>query len=246
MGVVNSLAVTYVSFIADDDFRRVVASVLEPVVEHTEHIDIHKNTIDPFTAVFDAMLQHITLDAWLKQEHARQRQKTLQNKIGDFHQRLIGKLADCQSLETGHIIDVHCSSKQVIAEIKNKFNTTKGNHKKQIYDDLAQALTSATYQDHVAYYVEIIPKAGHRYNDVFTPSDNLSGQSRPSNERIRRIDGYSFYALITDVPDALEQVYKALPRVISDVLDLPPEFTQRIYDDERIGDLFARAYHTNK
>lgn len=240
------MAVTYVPFIADDDFLEVVDGVLTPIVEHTQQIDIHKNTIDPFAAVFDAMLQHITLDAWLKQEHARQRQKTLQNKIGDFHQQLIGKLADCQSLETGHIIDVHCPSKRVVAEIKNKFNTTKGNHKKQIYDDLAQALTSATYQDHVAYYVEIIPKARHRYNDVFTPPDNLSGQSRPSNERIRRVDGYSFYALVTDVPDALEQVYQALPRVISNVLNLPPELTQRIDDDEHIDDLFTRAYHADK
>jgi hypothetical protein len=134
----------------------------------------------------------------------------------------------------------------VIAEIKNKYNTTKGNHKKQIYDDLTAVLALPQYEAHRGYYVEIIPKSGRRYDDVFTPPDNVSKQRKLRNENIRRIDGYSFYALITDVPDALEQVYKALPRVISDVLDLPSELTQSIYDDERIGDLFARAYHTNK
>jgi len=238
--------VIYVPFVADDDFREVVASVLVPVVENTQNIDIYKNTIDPFAAVFDAMLQHITLDAWLKQEHARQRQKTLQNKIGDFHQRLIGKLSDCQSLETGHIIDVHCASKQVIAEIKNKYNTTKGNHKKQIYDDLAAALELAQYQDHVGYYVAIIPKNKQRYNKVFTPPDNLTHQTRQENERIRHIDGYSFYALLTDIPDALQQVYEALPKVIGDVLELPPPVTQHIVTDDHISNLFARAYHTDE
>lgn len=232
----------YVPFITNTDFREVVASVIVPVVAHTQNIDVHKNTIDPFAAVFDAMLQHITLEAWLTQEHARQRQKTLQNKIGDFHQRLIGKLADCQSLGTGHIIDIHCAAKRFVAEVKNKYNTTKGNHKKQIYDDLAAALASPQYQNHVGYYVEIIPKTGQRYDEVFTPPDNLSSQRRPSNENIRRIDGYSFYTLVTDIPDALQQVYEALPRVIGDILELPPSLIQRIYEDDHISDLFTRAY----
>ena len=55
-----------------------------------------------------------------------------------------------------------------------------------------------------------------RYDEPFTPPDKNTGTNAYANESIRRIDGASFYTLVTGVEDALEQVFRTLPQVIMD------------------------------
>ena len=62
--------------------------------------------------------------------------------------------------------------------------------------------------------MQTFPKRPTRYNHPFTPSDKKTSTLCPSNELIRRIDGASFYALVTGYEDALEQIFNALPLVI--------------------------------
>ena len=45
--------------------------------------------------------------------------------------------------------------KMIIADIKNKFNTTKGNHKVNIYDDLDKILNSPEFKEYAGYYIEL-------------------------------------------------------------------------------------------
>jgi competence CoiA-like predicted nuclease len=77
------------------------------------------------------------------------------------------------------------------------------------------------YKGYTAYYVETIPRPKKNksqiYNVPFTPSDKQTKTSRPTNNLIRKIDGQSFYALVTGVPDALEQLYDAIPIVIGNL-----------------------------
>jgi len=105
-----------------------------------------------------------------------------------------------------------------IAEIKNKHNTTKGNHKIAIYDDLESQLTSKS-EDTVAYYVEILPRNGKSYNDEFTPSDNRTSERRPVNHNIRQIDGQSFYEIVTGNKNALRELYELLPEVTTEIMN---------------------------
>ncbi|WP_010129810.1 Eco47II family restriction endonuclease, partial [Haemophilus sputorum] len=65
----------------------------------------------------------------------------------------------------------------------------------------------------VGYYVEILPVNGKTYDKPFTPSDNKTKTRRPENDRIRQIDGKSFYERVTGNPNALEDLYKMLPEV---------------------------------
>lgn len=204
--------------------------------------DIHSNVIDPFSAVFDSVLQNLTITDWLTQENHRQIQKTLQNKIGTFHQEVIGKTAGGESLQTGKIVDVKFSGKKIIAEIKNKFNTTKGNHKKEIYDDFAAILAMPEYEDYTGYYVEIIPKRPVRYNKPFTPPDNVTNKQRPENQRIRVIDGYSFYDLVTGIAGSLEMLYQAIPYVVGDIMKLDSSKVDKIVKDHNYKFLFEKAY----
>ena len=113
-------------------------------------------------------------------------------------------------------MDLKGEDKSFIAEIKNKHNTTKGNHKKSIYDDIESCLPEN--EGVTGYYVEILPKNGKSYDEVFTPSDNVTKKNRSGNERIRRIDGQTFYEKVTNNADALKELYELLPTVTAEIL----------------------------
>jgi hypothetical protein len=207
------------AFISNEDLYEQVKRVLDISKNASDKAEgnLFKNAIDPFSAVFDASIQGITLRQWLEQEKARQTQKTLQNALGNFHQEVLGAVKDWESLGTGNIFDLKNDSLKIIAEVKNKYNTTKGNHKVAVYDDLSSQL-NARYEGYTAYYVEIIPKNKAIYDKPFTPSDNRTHRRRPTMENIRVIDGKSFYHLATGDPEAIKKLYYILPDVINDIL----------------------------
>jgi hypothetical protein len=134
----------------------------------SEEKALYKNIIDPFSALFDASFHGISLTEWLKSEKIRQIQKTFQNEIGTFHQEILGSIDGWENLGTGGVVDVINKERKIIAEVKNKFNTTKGNHKIAIYDDF-QSLLDGKYSGYTAYYVSILTKK--RINKPFTPPD---------------------------------------------------------------------------
>jgi len=206
-------------FISDEDLYKQVKHVLDIARDTSEKAEsrLFENTVDPFSALFDAIFQGISLKQWLKQEKARQTQKTLQNALGDFHQEILGSIPGWKSLGKGNIFDLKNDKLKIIAEVKNKYNTTKGNHKVAIYDDLGGQLKSG-YKGYTAYYVEIIPKNKIAYNKPFVPSDNRTHKRRPERKDIRVIDGKSFYHLATGDCEAIKKLYNALPGVIYDIL----------------------------
>jgi len=228
------------SFISNKDLYGQVEMVLNTAAAASRESEtkLYKNVVDPFSALFDASWQGINLDQWIRQEKSRQTQKTLQNAIGEFHQNILGSVLGWKNLGKGNIADLSNENKKIIAEIKNKFNTTKGNHKIAIYEDFKK-LVDKDHKDYVCYYVEIIPQAKKEYDKPFCPSDNRKGKRKPKNTKIRVIDGRSFYALATGEKDALEKLYLVLPQVIGDLLG----DNQNIVENAReFQELFYRAY----
>lgn len=204
--------------------------------------DIHKNKVDPFSALIDSMLQGIPLSSWVTQEKVRQNQKTLQNYIGLFHQSIIASFDGWEDLGTGKIIDIRNKQRTIVAEIKNKFNTTKGNHKIEIYREIKEVLEQPEHIGFIGYYVEIIPSGRGKatiYNKQFTPPDNLKGQRADPRDDIRVIDGRSFYEIVTGDKNALAQLYHSLPTMIRNALGhtaLQPE------QEELFMQLFEKAF----
>lgn len=229
----------YLDYISDEDLTSHVKSVLDKanIAKEKVEVKIKSNKIDPFSAVFDASYQEIFLSLWLEQEKMRQVQKTLQNAIGEFHQNILGSVNGWEDMKTGSVFDLRSKRRKVIAEVKNKYNTTKGNHKVRIYDDLVKGLRD--HNGFTAYYVEIIPKGKDGYNKPFVPPDNVLKKRRKENEKIRVIDGEGFYALVTGQEDALEKLYLALPRVIRDILG--SNFV--IESEDMYYNLFNDAFH---
>lgn len=225
--------------------RNKIKEVLKPIVKSAFEAEKHgdkemrKNTIDVFSATIESTIKGISMEEWLKQERQRQVQKTLQNQIGELHQKILGTLPGVENLGTGQIVDLKIDDRKAVAEIKNKHNTTKGNHKKNVYDDIAACLPQD--KEGVGYYVEILPKNGKAYNQPFTPSDNVSKTKRASNEKIRQIDGNTFYGLLADDPNALREVYEMLPGLTAEILK--EEFNEDRNPSEHLAiDEFERIY----
>ncbi|MBQ7287788.1 MAG: Eco47II family restriction endonuclease [Candidatus Gastranaerophilales bacterium] len=227
------------SYISNEKLYSCVEHVICPVVNAIEEKEqtLYDNVIDPFSAVFDSIINKISLSQWLEVEKSRQVHKTLQNGIGTFHQSLIGNIDGWEDLGTGQIVDLRNKERKIIAEVKNKYNTTKGNHKPVIYDDLKLKLDSCGDDQYIGYYVEVIRKCRTKYCKPFTPSDNTTHEKRPEHPRIKVIDGESFYTLATGSETALVDLYRVLPKIVCEIVGYD------IKMDEMYSILFEKAYN---
>ena len=130
--------------------REKIKEILMPIVMQAyetkdSNLDIRKNTLDIFSASIDSAIRGISLQEWESQERQRQIQKTLQNQIGELHQKVLGTLEGVSDLGVSQVVDLEGSG--FIAEVKNKHNTTKGNHKIAIYDRLGNLVFTDDSQE---------------------------------------------------------------------------------------------------
>lgn len=228
----------YLPFIEDSDLIKEVEMVIGDLLDEkrSKQQDIYKNTIDPFSAVFDSFVSGIGLFTWLQKEDSRQIQKSLQNRIGEFHQNVLGSCHGWEVIDS--VIDIKNDEKRIIAEIKNKYNTTKGSDKKVIYENLENQLGNK-FTGYVGYYVEVVPRTATRYNVPFTPSDNILKKRKQTREDIRKIDGFSFYDLVTGMEGSLKMLYTVIPQVMEKVAGLEASI---IKDDPLYSQIFSRTY----
>lgn len=233
---------TYVSFVPDHiletEIRHLINIARQAKVQSKEKFG--KNVIDPFAAIFEIAGFGIDHATWLESEMTRQAQKTLQNHIGTFHQNVLGTVSGWQNLGTGSVVDLVNHERKIIAEVKNKYNTVSGGKLAELYATLDSLVMpkASSYKEYTAYYVTIIPKRPTRYDQLFTPSDKNKGARCPSNELIREIDGGSFYAMATGEPNALQNLYDALPAVIETVIG----DTYQVRDREVLKSYFTAAF----
>lgn len=200
-----------------------VRNAIQPHIVSIERLEreydsrsLEKNTLDCFGAVIDSAVQQISLTEWREQEKSRQIQKSKQNILGALHEDLLSCIEGVERVEVGGIYDIRCNNKRLIAEVKNKHNTTKGNHKNQIYKDAESVLGSLP--GFTAYYVEMLPKNGKRYNKPFIPPNNRTHSREVERSDIRVVDGKTFYEIITGEPDYLDKLYGLLPEIIDSLL----------------------------
>jgi hypothetical protein len=231
----------YVNFVDDVTFKSLVGELLKLGKEAKSKAinEFDRNTIDPFSILWEMSSFGSSFDEWYQSEISRQAQKTLSNHIGMFHQNFLGCVEDWEDLGVGKMVDLVNHKRKIIAEVKNKHNTVTGAKQVDVYKELESLVmpNGQVYKGYTAFYVEIVPKKPERYNKEFTPSDKKTSTKCQSNEKIRRIDGASFYKLVTGVDDALQQVFKSLPIVIKDVYK---EFN--IGDSHGALEYFKKAY----
>lgn len=141
------------NFISEERLTCICQEIVDTGISAIKNSEatFHDNIVDPFSAIFDSAISGISLSEWIEREKARQMQKTLQNCIGSFHQKVLGSICGWEDLGTGGIVDIKNEKSKIIAEVKNKWNTTKGNHKVRIYDDINNLLKQPMHRGFTGY-----------------------------------------------------------------------------------------------
>lgn len=204
-------------YISDEKLLSEIEYLLKKAKDKREKAErtFNSNVIDPFGAIFESpgFSSH---REWRNAELVRQCQKTIQNHVGAFHQKILGHVDGWEDMGIGGIVDLVNEERKIIAEVKNKYSTVTGGDLADKYKGLDELISPkhSRFKDYCAYFVNIIPRKPIKSDVPFTPSNKGSGTSCPINQNIRIIDGASFYELVTGRPHALKELYSVLPQSI--------------------------------
>ena len=220
----------YVEFVSDEDLlecvRKVVDSyqTLDENITPTSILTESKNTIDEFKTIFDVCVNQISFDEWSKIELTRQQDKTINNKIGEFHQELLGKVNGWVDLGVGDEteIDLKKEDNTVFIELKNKYNTMNSSSEKTCREKLEKVIEK--YPDATAYWAYVISKN-------YKSECRVWKYQQREDERIKRISGDRLYAMITGDSQALEKTFDAIPKAIVEILSEDYRLSK---DDEKL------------
>lgn len=216
------------SFISEKDFTNHVKATIDKYGEKLESFDIvrfNKNIIDPIKMIFDKTVYQSSWEEIVSNEIFRQRDKSNNNDIGYFHQRIFQYIANCHVPENGKeggwdvifqkpdgitLPDgdiVHT----IYVEMKNKHNTMNSSAAGKTYIKMQSQLLDD--DDCACFLVEAIAKKSQNVKW----STTVDGKS-VSHKKIRRVSLDQFYALVTGEEDALFQMCMVLPEVIERVV----------------------------
>lgn len=233
----------YVEFVSDEDFLICVKHVIDFYLsdEYQEApmtvLKESKNDIDAIKTIFDVTVKQIGFDGWANKELERQQDKTINNKIGEFHQELLGKVDGWVDLGIGDEteIDLKKDDNTVFIELKNKHNTMNSSSTKTCREKLENVI--GQYPNATAYWAYIISRKYKSENRVW----KYQGRE---NEKIRRISGDLLYEMITGDPNALEKVYEAIPKAVVDLLG--EDYKLLPYDEKLMKEFQEFIYHNSK
>lgn len=216
------------TYISEEDFRKHVAATIEKYGEKLESYDIkkfNKNIIDPIKLIFDKIVYQTTWKEMVGNEIFRQRDKSNNNDIGYFHQRIFQYMANCHVPDNGKEggWDVIYQNENgitlpdgdvvhtIYVEMKNKHNTMNSASAGKTYIKMQSQLLDD--DDCACFLVEAIAQKSQNIKWETTVD-----QKKVSHRRIRRVSLDQFYALVTGQDDAFYQMCMILPQVINDVV----------------------------
>lgn len=217
------------SFISEKDFTNHVKDTIDKYGEKLESFDIvrfNKNIVDPIKMIFDKTVYQISWDEIVGNEIFRQRDKSNNNDIGYFHQRIFQYINNCHVPDNGteggwdvifqvpegitlpEGVFVHT----VYVEMKNKHNTMNSAAAGKTYIKMQSQLLDD--DDCACFLVEAIAKKSQNIKW----STTVDGKS-VSHKKIRRVSLDQFYALVTGQEDAFYKMCMVLPKVIEKVVN---------------------------
>ncbi|MDR2870678.1 MAG: Eco47II family restriction endonuclease [Deferribacteraceae bacterium] len=212
------------SFISEQNFIEHVKTTILQYGEKLEPYNLrkfNKNIVDPIKLIFDKTVYGFNWEAIVKDEIFRQRDKSNNNDIGYFHQKIFKYIEFCSVPDKGW--DVVFSKNEGISlpdgdnvhtiyvEMKNKHNTMNAPSSKTAYIKMQSQLLSN--DDCACFLVEAIAK--HSQNIIWKTT--VDGKNC-SHKRIRRVSMDEFYNLVTGQEDAFFQMCMVLPEVIEKVV----------------------------
>lgn len=219
------------TFISEEDFRNHVKTTIEKYGEKLEPFDVakfNKNIIDPIKMIFDKTVYQNTWEEIIGNEIFRQRDKSNNNDIGYFHQRIFQYFKNCHVPENGEeggwdviytnndgiLLPDGDKVKKVYVEMKNKHNTMNSSSAGKTYIKMQNQLLKD--DDCACFLVEAIAKRSQNVKWVTTVDKNTVSHKRI--RRVRRVSLDQFYALVTGQKDAFFKMCMVLPAVVEDVV----------------------------
>ncbi|MDE7014548.1 MAG: Eco47II family restriction endonuclease [Kineothrix sp.] len=216
------------NFISEEDFIKHVGATIEKYGEKLESFDIkrfNKNIIDPIKLIFDKTVYQTSWKEMVGNEIFRQRDKSNNNDIGYFHQRIFQYIDKCRVPENGKeggwdviyqnedgiILPDGDIVHTVYVEMKNKHNTMNSASAGKTYIKMQHQLLSD--DDCACFLVEAIAQKSQN----ITWKTTVDGK-RVSHKRIRRVSLDQFYAITTGEENAFYNMCMALPNVIENVV----------------------------
>lgn len=215
-------------FITEQEFTEHVSATIEKYGEKLQSYDIKKfnsNIIDPIKIIFDKTVYQTSWEEMVGNEIFRQRDKSNNNDIGYFHQRIFQYFNNCHvpdnGTEGGWDVIYHNENgitlpdgdtvHTIYVEMKNKHNTMNSAAAGKTYIKMQSQLLSD--DDCACFLVEAIAKRSQNIKWETT----VDGK-KVSHKRIRRVSLDNFYALVTGEENAFYQMCMVLPAVIDEVV----------------------------
>lgn len=212
------------SFISEEDFTNHVKETIRKYGEKLESFDLrrfNKNIIDPIKLIFDKTVYHSSWEEIVSNEIFRQRDKSNNNDIGYFHQRIFQYIANCHvppngeeggwdviyANENGIEIPEAGTVHKVYVEMKNKHNTMNSASSSKTFIKMQNQLLND--DDCACFLVEIIAQRSQNIKWETTVD-----QKKVGHKLIRRVSIDQFYSLVTGQDNAFYQVCMVLPSVI--------------------------------
>jgi hypothetical protein len=215
----------YVQFITDEHFKNCVRHVLnaysnaislkESIEESIKNGNIFqsllfKNIVDPFKMAFD--VNKIGIEEWIKKEVLRQLDKSVEQRMGEFHQKILGGVEGWTDLGIGKEVDLMKNDKSIYIEIKNKYNTCSSDALSAVRRKLEEITRNK--HDAIACWAYIIAKTNQKSGEEVWVKTKFN-----KIDSVKKVWGEKVYQIVTGDKDALEKIYNALPTVILDVIE---------------------------
>ena len=217
------------SFISEKDFTEHVKATIGKYGEKLDSFDLkrfNKNIIDPIMLIFDKTVYRSSWEEIVSNEIFRQRDKSNNNDIGYFHQRIFQYIAGCHvpdngkeggwdvifenpdgiSLPDGSVVHI------VYVEMKNKHNTMNSASAGKTFIKMQNQLLND--DDCACFLVEAIAQKSQNIKWETTVDKKKVG-----HKLIRRVSLDQFYALVTGQEDAFYKMCMVLPSVIQKAVD---------------------------
>ena len=216
------------SFITENDFESHVKATIEKYGEKLTSFDLkkfNKNIIDPVKLIFDKNVYRSSWDEIVSNEIFRQRDKSNNNDIGYFHQRIFQYIKNCEVPPNGEqggwdviyrnpraikIPDAGTVS-TVYVEMKNKHNTMNSASAGKTFIKMQNQILQD--DDCACFLVEAIAQRSQNIKWETTVD-----KSKVGHKLIRRVSMDQFYALVTGEEEAFFQMCMVLPEVIQRVV----------------------------
>lgn len=212
------------SFISEEDFFNHVKETIKQYDKKLESFNLkrfNKNIIDPVKLIFDKTVYRASWEEIVSNEIFRQRDKSNNNDIGYFHQRIFQYIKNCHVPANGEeggwdviyqnpngiVVADAGNVSTVYVEMKNKHNTMNDASAGKTFIKMQNQLLND--DDCACFLVEVIAKRSQNIKWETTVDKRKVG-----HKLIRRVSLDQFYALVTGQEDAFYQICMVLPSVI--------------------------------